>query len=82
MYSLYNLDPESDEAYLMFKTVVVIPGSEVMGPATPLEDNPAQSNWKLRLPSNDKVRECGDSKIMKHDLTAANEVRYLEDLTY
>jgi hypothetical protein len=82
LYSLYHFDPESPDAYLTLMTVVVIPGSEKMGPSTPLEQNPTKSVWRLRLPSNEKVRECADSKIMLYDLTVANEVRYLEDVTY
>jgi hypothetical protein len=34
--SMYTTDATIDDAFLLFKTVAVIPGSEAMGPSTPL----------------------------------------------
>jgi hypothetical protein len=47
---LYTTDATLNEVFLMFKTVAVIPGSEAMGPATPV-DELTQAVWRLKLVS-------------------------------
>jgi hypothetical protein len=66
--SLYATDATIDEAFLMFKTIAGIPGSEAMGPATPV-DELTHAIWRLKLISGNKSMTCADSKLYKSDLT-------------
>jgi hypothetical protein len=68
----WNADTES--ASIHFRTAVVIPGSQVMGPETDV-DELTHNDWNLRLVSREKVLTCADSNTFQNDLTVNGDWR-------